>query len=323
MDAPARELWFEAPRHVALRRSELPTPPPGSVLVRALASGVSRGTELLLYRGQAPLPFEPTLDAPGTPLYPRRYGYAWVGEIVAGDAALPSGARVFCLAPHGDLHCIQATSARRIPDSIPAPRATLAASLETALTCVWDSEASLGDEVVVLGAGLIGLLTTWLLVRAGARVHVVEPVERRRALALTLGAASVCHPADDNPAGRADVVLEASGDPACLAAAISHAAREATIIVASFYGTRSAPLALGNDFHRRRLKLKSSQVSHIPPARAPRWSLERRFELVCELLADDRLDTLVDAPVPFEEAPAVYAQLDRNPELGLHTVFTY
>jgi threonine dehydrogenase-like Zn-dependent dehydrogenase len=302
----------------------VPPARPGQVLARAIASGVSRGTELLLYRGEGPAPFDPSLEKPGTPLHPRRYGYAWVGEVISAHSLpLPKGTRVFCFLPHGDWHAVEVDGAHRIPDAIPPARATLAASLETAITCAWDAGVSIGDQAVVLGAGVIGLLVTWLSSQSGARVHVVEPVERRRALARELGAASASHPDDDRPLAGADVVIEASGDPSQLDRAIAHAGREATIVVASFYGTRIAPVALGSDFHRRRLRLKSSQVSEIPPARAPRWSRERRFALVRELLHEVRLDALIDQPVPFEEAPSVYARLDRAPEDGVQTVFTY
>ncbi len=323
IDSPSRELWFTRPGEVELRSGRIPALDPGQVLVRALASGVSRGTELLLYRGDGPTPFDPSLDAPDTPLHPRRYGYSWVGEVLSDSPAMPANTRVFCLAPHGDLHALDPERAHRISETLPPHRATLAASLETAVTCTWDAGTSIGDDAVVLGAGVIGLLVTWLLARTGARVHVVEPAERRRALALELGARSVSHPTDDVPASRADVVVEASGDPSLLDRAIAHAGREATVIVASFYGARTAPVSLGNDFHRRRLLLKSSQVSEIPPARAPRWSRERRFALVRELLQDACLDAIVDAPVPFDEAPSVYARLDRAPDEGVHTVFTY
>src|SRR6516162_7456037 len=78
----APELWFTGPRAVEVRSGAVPPLRSGQVLARAIASGVSQGTELLLYRGEGPTPFDPSLDAPGKPTYPRRYGYAWVGEVV-------------------------------------------------------------------------------------------------------------------------------------------------------------------------------------------------------------------------------------------------
>ncbi|WP_437574256.1 zinc-dependent alcohol dehydrogenase [Sorangium sp. So ce887] len=323
---PARELWFVRPGLVEVRRgAPAREPRAGEVVARAVASGVSQGTELLLFRGEGPTPFDPSLDAPGAPTYPRRYGYAWVGEVVArGEgAALGLGDRVFALAPHGDLHLLGPGAARALPRSIPGERAVLAANLETAITCVWDAGVGLGDAVVVLGGGVVGLLVVALARRAGAAVRLIEPSERRRLAGLALGAAAAIRPEDDRPCGDADVVIAATGDPGELDRAIAHAAREATVTVASFYGARTSPVALGAEFHRRRLRLRASQVSTIPPERAPRWDHARRFALVRALLEDAALDALLDPPVPFDAAPSVYAELAAAPGARLQTVFQY
>ncbi len=325
-EAP-RELWFTGPRAVELRTGIPSAPGRGQVSARALASGVSQGTELLLYRGEGPVPFDPSLDAAsvGAPTYPRRYGYAWVGEVTeagAGAGDLPRGTRVFALAPHGERHTLAASSVRALDPAIPAARAVLAANLETAITCVWDSGLSLGDRVVVLGGGVVGLLVARLASTAGARVSLVEPSPTRREAASALGVSSAA-PGDDRPCADADVVVEATGDPAALDRAIAHAGNEATVVVASFYGARTAPVALGADFHRRRLRLRSTQVSSIPPERAPRWTHARRFDLVRQCLADPALDALIGATAPFDDAPAVYARLDRSPGDAVQTVFVY
>ena len=321
----SRELWFEGPRRVLLREGAVPDVGAGQVLARAVASGISQGTELLLYRGEGKTPFDPSLDRPGAPLYPRRYGYAWVGEVVArgeGVEGLPVGTRIFALAPHGDLHALESRSVHEIDRRIPASRAVLAASLETAVTSLWDAGASLGDEVVVLGGGVIGLLIARLATSTGGRVRLVETSPRRRAVARDLGIAAVS-PDDDHPSGDADVVFEATGDPAVLDRAIAHAGQEATVVVVSFYGARTAAVSLGSEFHRRRLVLKASQVSSIPPGRSRRWSAARRFDLVQTLLADPALDRLIDPPVGFEAAPAAYDRLDRAPGDAMQTVFVY
>jgi 2-desacetyl-2-hydroxyethyl bacteriochlorophyllide A dehydrogenase len=320
----SRELWFAGPRSVEVREGPFPTPAPHQVLVRALASGISQGTELLLYRGEGPTPFDPSLEAPGTPTYPRRYGYAWVGEIVEGPSAegLSPGARVFALAPHGDWHALDAGSLSPLDPSIPPRRAVLAANLETAVTCVWDAGVALGDSVVVLGGGVVGLLTAKLAASAGARVRLVEPSARRRAIAGGLGIQAGT-PEEYAPRGDADVVIEATGNPAVLDRAIAHAAFEAVVVVASFYGARTAPVSLGSDFHRRRLRLQSTQVSSLPPGRAPRWTHARRFDLVRSLLADPSLDTLVTNVHPFGDAAEVYARIDRTPDDAIQTVFDY
>jgi 2-desacetyl-2-hydroxyethyl bacteriochlorophyllide A dehydrogenase len=291
--------------------------------VRALASGISQGTELLLYRGEGPTPFDPSLGAEGT--YPCRYGYAWVGVVEAweGDGnGLEPGTLVFALAPHGTHHALDAARVRVLEPAIPAHRAVLAANLETAVTCVWDSGVALGDKVVVLGAGVVGLLVAWLLVRSGCRVRVVEPSAIRRERARALGAQAVSLDAD-RPAADADVVVEATGAPIALDRAIAHARCEATIVVVSFYGARRAAIDLGTEFHRRRLVLRASQVSQVPIRQSRRWSLERRFGLVRQLLLEAELDQLLTRFVPFDDAPNAYAELDRSPGDAVQTIFTY
>ena len=320
-----RELWFTAPERVELRSAVAAPLAAGQLRLRALASGISQGTELLLYRGEGPTPFDPSLDPPGAPTYPRRYGYAWVGEVTESNSAEHAlGSRVFALAPHGDEHCLDASRVRLVPTEVPAERATLAANLETAVNVVWDAGIGLGDDVVVIGGGVVGLLAGHLAKRSGAaRVRLVEPAAVRRAAALTLGFDAASPPSAELPGASADVVIEASGDPACLASALVLARDEGVVVVASFYGQRQAPLPLGADFHRRRLSLRASQVSRLPPARAVGWSFERRFALVTELLKNPKLDALLGPPVPFDEAPATYARLARAPGDALQTVFHY
>ena len=321
-----RELWFTGPRRVEVRQGEpLPALAPGEVKARALHSGISQGTELLLYRNEGPRAFDPSLDRPGTSVYPRRYGYSWVGEIVESRCAEAAvGQRVFALRPHGDVHLLRPEAMRVLPASVPSARATLAANLETALTVVWDGGIAIGDRVLVLGGGIVGLLVAMLSKGAGARqVAVVEPSPRRRQAALALGADEVRSPGEDVAQGEFDVVIEATGDPACLDRAIAHAAVEAMVVVASFYGERRSPLALGSEFHRRRLQLKASQVSRIPSHKSARWDTHRRFALAVDYLSDARLDALLDVPVPFAEAPAIFARLDVDPGLALQTVFAY
>lgn len=317
----ARELWFTGPRQAELRSATSPALAPGQVRARALFSGVSQGTELLLFKGEGPTPFDPSLDAPGAPTYPRRYGYAWVGEVVESrHGSLAAGARVFGLLPHGDEHCVDAGALRALPSSVPVARAVLAANLETALNVVWDAGVALGDDVVVLGGGVVGLLSGFLAQLGGARVRLLEPSFRRRAAATALGLLAA---PPDASAESADIVIEASGNPAALDRAIGLSRDEGVVALASFYGERVAPVRLGAEFHRRRLTLKASQVSRLPPGRAPGWSFERRFELVTRLLHDARLDTLLDPPTPFTEAPALYERLAESPAESLQSIFSY
>lgn len=326
----SRALFFEGPRKVVVRDITLAAPREGEVLARGLASAISQGTELLLYRGEGPEPFDPSLraatlaDASMGTTYPCRYGYAWVGSIVErGMGQLPSeGARVFALAPHGAAHVLAAKELRPIRADIPAPRAALAANLETALGCVWDAEVAFGERAVVLGGGLVGTLVSWLLARTGASVTLVDPrPARRKCAARLVPSASIV--TERVPNASADVVIEATGDPRALDTAIAWAAPSARIVVASFYGRRRAPVDLGDAFHRRRLSLVASQVSSIPSRLAPRWDQARRFGVVEDLLGEPNLDELIAPAIRFEHAAALYARLDVDDDpLPCH-VFDY
>jgi 2-desacetyl-2-hydroxyethyl bacteriochlorophyllide A dehydrogenase len=322
-----RELWFVAPGKVEIRTGQqVTTLGDGQVLARGLCSGISQGTELLLYRGEGPQDFDSSLgDGASTSLYPRRYGYSWVGEVVESRVlGIAPGQRIFSLRAHGDSHVIDGGQCRVLPDSVPSLRATLAANLETALNVVWDAGISLGDDVVVVGAGIVGLLVVYLAKRAGASsVRVVEPSSRRREAAVRLGANIAVSPAEDEPRASADVVVEATGQPTSLDRAIAHAGEEGTVVVASFYGERRAPVALGGEFHRRRLRLKASQVSRLPLAKGARWNVNRRWERVLEFLSDKRLDELLDPAVPFAQAETMFARLSATSTASLQMALAY
>lgn len=329
----ARALWFLGPRSVEIRDETLRAPGAREVVVRALASGVSQGTEMLLYKGEGPEVFDPSLEpgdsgtATGTATattYPTRYGYAWVGEIVATGkgARLREGTRVFALASHGSAHVLDGDSVRALPEDFSATRAVLAANLETAVTCAWDANVSLGDDVVVLGGGVVGILTAWLLARSGAAVTLVERSEKRRAAARALVPSAMIE-SDATPDGSADVIVEATGDPRTLDSAVAWARPEGRIVVASFYGARRASVDLGDAFHRRRLELRASQVSSIPPRLRERWSPARRWLLVLSLLHERALDALLAEPTPFESAADLYASLEADGDVPPAHVFVY
>jgi threonine dehydrogenase-like Zn-dependent dehydrogenase len=327
-----RALWFVGPRVVELREEPARAPAEGEVLVRGLASGVSQGTEMLLYRGEGPDEFDPSLEGRGrsgsgtgtgeSRTYPRRYGYAWVGEIARDAARLAAGTRVFALAPHGETHVLSEGDVRVLPDDVPATRAVLAANLETAITCTWDANVSFGDDAVVLGGGVVGVLTAWLLAQSGANVTLVERSEARRNAARAVVPSAIVE-ASAEPDGTADVVVEATGDPRVLDDAIAWARPEGRIVVASFYGMRRAPIDLGDAFHRRRLELRASQVSTIPPRLRERWTHGRRWMLVLTLLHDRVLDALLAPPTPFDRAAELYASLDAGIELPPAHVLVY
>lgn len=296
--------------------------------MRALYSGVSRGTEALVFTGGVPPSQRRAMRAPfqeGEFPGPVKYGYASVGRVeeveaaaTAADEGAPAdlaGRTVFCLYPHQDLYRVPAAAVTPVPDGVPAGRAVLAANLETAVNVAWDARPTAGDRIVVIGAGVVGLLAAWLCRQVpGADVTVVDVNPERAAAAGALGLAFEVEPPRE-PA--ADLVVHASGQPAGLQAALDMAGVEATIVEASWYGSRSVPLPLGEAFHSRRLTLRSSQVGRVPPERAARWSRARRLRLALDLLRAPALDALITGESDFAELPEVMATLSRDPRAAL------
>jgi threonine dehydrogenase-like Zn-dependent dehydrogenase len=238
-----------------------------------------------------------------------KYGYSSVGEVLEGADELV-GRTVFCLYPHQDLYCVPASAVVPLPDGLPAGRAVLAANAETALNALWDGGPGAGDRIVVVGAGVVGLLTAWLCQSVATSEVVVFDIdpgrdEPARALGLTF--------TTEPPVGAdADLVIHASASEAGLRTALAAAGVEATVLELSWYGDREVTLPLGEAFHSRRLTLKSSQVGHIPPHRAATWNHRRRLEKALEILLDDRLDALISGESAFEDLPATLARLSRD-----------
>lgn len=318
-----------------LREETVSSPGPGEVRVETIASAVSAGTEMLVYRGEVPqdLPLDlPTLR--GSYAFPIKYGYAVAGRVLdTGSNAghLYPGDPVFVHHPHQEAFVVPATMLVRLPDDLDPLLGVFVANLETALNVVHDTPLSLGETALVLGAGVVGLLVARLLKLAGAgAVLVVDPLERRRKLALAAGADGAFGPEGANgrvmdlTGGRGvDVAVEVSGSGAALQAAIEAVATEGTVVVASWYGTRPIALDLGGRFHRGRVSLRSSQVGRLNPELQPRWDRERRTETVIGLL--DRLDLrdLISHRLPFGRAPEAYRLLDQRPEEAVQVVFSY
>ena len=304
----ARAFWITGPEQAEIRQQPLPPPNGGEILARGLSGGISRGTELLVFRNRVPPSEYGRMRCPfqeGAFPAPVKYGYAWVGEVTEGPERL-RGATVFVLHPHQDLAVVPATAAVPVPASVPPARAVLAANMETALNALWDGEVQAGDHVCVLGAGVVGLLLAHLASRIPAvRCLIVDPDRSKAAAAEALGIAFRTAPPDD----LFDVVFHASGNPAGLATALALADFEATVVEASWYGITPVTLPLGEGFHAKRLTLRSSQVGSVSPRQRARLSHRQRLEIALALLADDRLDGLITGESAFTELPEVMARL--------------
>lgn len=305
----ARAFWVEAPGQGGIRDETLPTPTADDVVVRTRYSGISRGTESLVFAGRVPEGEQQRMRAPfqeGAFPAPVKYGYCNVGEIESGPAGLV-GRTVFSLYPHQTRFVLPASAVHVLPEDVPAGRAVLAANMETAVNGVWDAAIQPGDRVAVVGAGTVGCLVAWLAGQIpGAEVCLVDINPARATVASSLGVGFVA-PADA-PDER-DVVVHASGAPAGLSLALSLAAFEATIVEMSWFGAQTVSLPLGEAFHAKRLSIRSSQVGHVATSHRARWDYGRRMQFAISLLRDPALDRLITGESAFDELPGVMRDL--------------
>lgn len=301
----ATAFWVTNPAEGELRREPLAPPAQGEVLVRTLYSGISRGTESLVFNGRVPESEFSRMQAPfqaGEFPAPVKYGYCSVGHIEQGPDNLLDKT-VFCLFPHQDYYVVPASAVLPIPDNVPAKRAVLAANMETAINGVWDAEPMLGERICVIGAGVVGALVAYLCTRIpGVEVHLVDINSERRQLAEQLGVA-FCTP--EHAPQDQDCVIHASGQSAGLRQALELVGSEGRIIEMSWFGEGDVSIPLGGAFHSQRLTLRASQVGQLPPKLRPRWDYQRRLTLALSLLVDERLDALISDESHFEQLPAL------------------
>ncbi len=322
-DVEATAYWTIAPRRGELRTERLTEPGPDDVLVRALASGVSRGTELLVHRHQVPEAVREQMRAPyqvGDLPGPVKYGYLSVGLVERGPDAL-LGRRVFCLHPHQDRYVVPAAAVIPVPDAVPTERAVLAGTVETAVNALWDGPPRIGDRVAVVGGGMVGLCVAALLRTFPlARLEVVDVDAGRTEAAAQLDVTLVT---PDEAGGDCDLVFHCSASEAGLASALGLLGVEGEVIELSWYGESAPRVPLGFDFHSRRLTIRASQVGRVSPARSARRSYGDRLALALDLLRDPRFDALVAPAVGFTDLPRVMADLDRGRGTAFCQVIQY
>ena len=303
MRVTARAFWTVAPGRGEIREEEFSPPRDIEVRVRTLASGISRGTESLVFAGRVPPSQYAVMRAPlmgGEFPFPVKYGYSAVGLTDAG-------ARVFVLHPHQDLFVAPAAMCIAVPETVPTPRAVLAANMETALNIVWDAAPLAGERILVIGAGVVGLLTASLLARGpGAQVTVVDINPARAALGEKFGCAFAT---PDAAPPEQELIVHASGTEQGLRLALARAAFEGRIIEGSWFGDFSPALPLGEAFHARRLRIIASQVGSVATSMRGRRTHSERLALALNLLADDRYDALLGGATTFENLPRAMPRL--------------
>ncbi|MGN6171900.1 MAG: zinc-dependent alcohol dehydrogenase [Streptosporangiaceae bacterium] len=314
---PARALFHTAPRCVEIRKLPTPRPAVGEVIVSTMFSGISSGTERLVYRGEVPqnLALDDTIDAlDGAFRYPFAYGYACVGQVE------DSGQAVFAFQPHQDIFAAQASDLIALPAIDPAS-APCGPLVETALQVTLDAGTGYRDRVIVLGAGVLGLLTALLLQRSGQRPLLAEPQARRRVLASSLGVTAAAP--EELVKEEVPLVIDASGNPDAPAMALNMLAHEGTLLVASWFGTKPVVLPLGGAFHRRRLTIRSTQVSTVPARLSANWTRTRRRLETVELLPELPLEELCTHVFPFSEAAEAFHAVDAGTPGLMHAVLDY
>jgi len=335
----ARTLTFMDPGEVEVRDQVLPPPTPGQARVAVRLSGISSGSELLVYRGQAPadLAADETLASlPGTLAFPLAYGYAAVGVVddvgTSGDREW-IGRRVFAFQPHASHFVADLADLHPIPDGVADDDAVFLANAETAVSLLHDGAPLAGERIAVWGQGIVGLLTASLLARLPlGRLVTIDRYAMRRRVSLALGVSAALNPAQSDYSAAlraalgedgADLTYELSGNPAALDAALESTGYSGRVVLGSWYGTRPVSLDLGGAFHRSRIRILASQVSHLDPALTGRWTKARRLAFAWEWLARQRPSGWITHRFELVRAAEAYALLDNHPDQTLQVVLTY
>ncbi|NUO91527.1 MAG: zinc-binding alcohol dehydrogenase [Dermatophilaceae bacterium] len=324
MSSVAQAFWVAEPGRGELRPATLPPVGPDDVLVRSLHSGVSRGTETIVFRGAVPVDQHAVMRAPhqeGDFPGPVKYGYLNVGVVEQGPPAL-RGRTVFCLHPHQTAYVVPAEAVVVVPDDVPPRRAVLAGTVETAVNALWDATPLVGDRVAVVGAGMVGCCVARLLARIpGTRVTLVDVDASRCEVAARLGVA-FARPDDlDRGEHGHDLVIHASATGAGLQLSLDLLAPEAAVLELSWYGDTTVELSLGGAFHSSRLGIRASQVGSVAAARRSRYTYAQRLALALDLLRDPAFDALLTGESSFEELPEVLPRLADGSQTAIcHTI---
>jgi NADPH:quinone reductase-like Zn-dependent oxidoreductase len=323
MTRDARAFWLREPGAGEIRPATVAAPAAGEVLVRTRYSAISRGTETLVFTGGVPASQYATMRAPfqdGDFPGPVKYGYLNVGVVEEGPPEL-RGRTVFCLYPHQTAYVVPAGAVVEVPAGVPAARAVLAGTVETAVNALWDAAPLVGDRITVVGAGMVGCCVAALLARfPGARVQLVDTDPGRAAVAGALGVEFALP--GEAATGR-DLVVHASATSAGLARSLDLLTTDGTVVELSWYGDREVSLPLGGAFHSRRLAIRGSQVGTVSPARRATRTFHDRLALALELLHDPAFDALITGESRFEELPGVLAGLAAGTIPALCQLITY
>jgi len=331
-----KTVYFTGPGQVEIRKTSLPPLTHGQMLVETICSAISPGTEMLVYRGQFPKDLSDQHDAYSSELrYPLAYGYTTVGRVVKISKDMRHRWKdrfVFAFQPHSSHFIATPDELIPLPNGMSPETACFLPNMETAVNFIQDAAPILGEQALVFGQGIVGLLTTALLTEFPlASLVTCEPYALRRETSLSLGVSLSLDPNDSNfheevnkmhPNG-ADLSLELSGSPKALNDAIALTGFGGRVLIGSWYGEKLAHLNLGGKFHRSRIKLISSQVSTIAPELSARWDKGRRFGVAWDALERIRPERWITHRIPLEDAAEAYRLLDKNPADTIQVILQY
>lgn len=338
-----QSLYFTAPRQVAVEREPLPSPSFGQILVGTIISAISPGTELLIYRGLAPgdLAKDDTISSlAGGFSFPLKYGYAVVGQVLEVGRGVAPGWEdrlVFAFHPHESHFLATPDELLRLPNGLTPEDAVFFPNMETAVTFLLDGQPLMGEQVVVFGQGIVGLLLTALLSRWPlSSLVTLDLYPKRRLLSEDLGAKVTLDPLEPGAMERlcghlqgtgpypgADLCYEISGNPAALDLAIAATGFSGRVVIGSWYGLKRSDLNLGGRFHRSRVRLISSQVSSIAPELTGRWNKTRRYHTTWQMLGEVQPARFITHRFPIGQAAQAYELIDRRPEDVIQVILTY
>ena len=332
-----KTVYFTAPRQVEPREETLPAPGADDVLVETTCSAISAGTEMLIYRGRFPKDLEADTTIPSLRnsfQYPLAYGYACVGVIRETGKQVDASYRdklVFAFQPHTSCFLCKPESLLIIPESLSPDTACFLPNMETAVNLVQDGAPILGERVLVLGQGIVGLLTASLLHEFPLDVLITADCYPLRCnsspvaghLSLDPNSTDFRQEAMAFLKHGADLTFELSGNPEALNHAIALTAFSGRIVVGSWYGQKSADLDFGGAFHRSRIKLISSQVSTIAPELSARWDKARRFDVAWKALERIQPGKWITHRFTIDEAAEAYRLLDESPQETIQVIFDY
>jgi 2-desacetyl-2-hydroxyethyl bacteriochlorophyllide A dehydrogenase len=336
-------LYFTAPYEVSVRQEVLPRPAAGQVLVQTLVSAISAGTELVIYRGQMPadIPKDETIPSlAGDFSFPLKYGYAAIGRVTAVGEDVPrewQGKTVFAFNPHESHFLSAPAELMPVPANLSLEEASLLPAMETSVNFLMDGQPLIGEQVAVIGQGVVGLLTTALLARLPlASLVTLDNYSLRRRKSLVLGAQASLDPETpdavehlisllqkDSAYIGADLTYELSGNPDAVEKAIEITGFNGRVVIGSWFGQNQVSLNLGGRFHRSRIRLIGSQVSTIATRWTGRWTKSRRLQIAWQMLQHLRPAHLITHRFPLAQASQAYALLDQHPEEAIQVILTY